>query len=147
MLHRQQKSLMPLGCRHSLDPRFLLSISIHLLKPPCAQPWFFPGDPSLRPPWPQVALAHLAWHDSVAAHRMTGTAIQDTQTTRWHMAASWRRQPRLQHGPGKLGMLIAFAMLGCQRQTRPRQPLGLLPGMHATPPASFPTHPLHPIVV
>ena len=147
LLHRQNKYLMPWGFRPYLDSRFLISLSIHLLQQPCAQPWFFPGDPSLRQPLPQVALAHLAWHDSVAAHRLQGTALPDHQTTRWNMAESLRRKPLLPHGPGTLGMISAFAVLCFKRQTRPRQPLGLRHGMHATPPASCPTHPLHTIVV
>ena len=147
MMYWKKKYLMPWGCRQYLNSRFFISLSLHLLQQPCAQPLFFPDAPSLRQPWPQVALAHLAWHDSVAAHRMQGTALQDNQTPRWHMAASWHRKPPLAHGPVKRGMLIACAMLRFTRQQRPRQQPGLLHGMDATPPASLPTHPLHQSIV
>ena len=147
MMYWKKKYLMPLGFRQYLNYRFFISLSIPLLQQPCAQPLFVPDDPSLRQPWPPVALAHLAWHDSVAAHRMQGTAIQENQTTRWNMAESLHRQPPLKHGPVKRGMIIACAMLRFKRQKRPRQQPGLLPGMDATPPASLPTHPLHQIMV
>jgi hypothetical protein len=58
-----------------------------------------------------------------------------------------RGKPTLQHGPVTLGMIIAFAVLRFKRQKRPYEQPGVLHGMHATPLASFPTHPLHKIMV
>ena len=147
MMHREKKHLMPLCFRPYLDHRFLISISIHPLQQPGSQPLFFPRDPSLCQPLPQIALCHLAWYYRISAHRMQGTALQDNQTTRGDMAESLRGKPPLKHGPVTLGMIIAFAVLRFKRQTRPREPAGLLHGMHATPPAACPTHPLHKIMV
>src|SRR6266436_10431536 len=88
MMHREKKHLVPLVFRQSLDHGFLISIFIHLLKQPGAQPLFFPGDPSLRQPLPQVALFHLAWHHRISAHRMKGTTIKDNQTAWWHITSA-----------------------------------------------------------
>ena len=147
MMPREQKHLLPLGFRQDLDQRFLLSLSIHLLQPSGSQPLCVPRDPSLCQPVPQRALLHLAWSSRISAHRMKGTAIKDEQTTRWDIAESLRGKPTRKHGPVTLGMIIAFAVLRFKRQQRPREQPGLLPGMHATPPASWPTHPLHTIMV
>src|SRR6266567_7499575 len=62
MMHWEKKHLMALCFRQYLDHRFLISISIHLLQQPGSQPLFFPRDPSLRQPLPQIALFHLAWY-------------------------------------------------------------------------------------
>ena len=86
MMHREKQYLMPLGFRQYLDQRFLISLSLHLLQQPDSQPLFFPRDPSLRKPLPQVSLVHLAGHYRISAHRRKGTAIKDNQTTRWDMA-------------------------------------------------------------